>query len=610
MNGRDSFYMMSLFFIVSDNVYKQNERGVAFMLSIFKKLEWFFKQYWKRYLIAITMLLIVNVLEIIPPRLIGYTIDLIDASSLTNERLFQIIGLFALIIIITYVMSFGWRYNLFGGSQILESLLRRKLMAKFLKMSPSFYERNRTGDLMARATNDLSAIRMTAGFGVLTLVDSVTYLGIIVMAMAFTISWKLTLFALLPLPLLAYLGQILGKKIHAKYMISQKSFGDMNDSVLELIEGVRVTRAFVQEERVNDRFESMTNDVVNKFMAVEKLDAWFIPMTIIIMAISFIISLGYGAVLVNSGEMTIGEIVTFNVYLNMLIWPMFAIGMLFNVMQRGNASLDRVEETLNAEEVIDDPLEQVVPDDTNVEFNAVTFKYPSSDRNNLEDISIRLHRGETLGIVGKTGSGKTTLIKQILKEYPTGEGIIQIGGYQLDQLTKVELRNLIGYVPQEHILFSRTIKENILFGKEDATDEEIDEAIQLAHFTQDIENLPNGLETLVGEKGIAISGGQKQRISIARAMIKNPEILILDDSLSAVDAKTEHAIIRNIQTERQGKTTIISAHRLSAVRHADIIVVLEEGRIIQKGTHAELSQLKGWYYDQLQLQDLNGGEMS
>ncbi|QUR95347.1 ABC transporter ATP-binding protein [Macrococcoides canis] len=579
------------------------------MFDVLRKLSWFFKQEKKRYIIAIIVLLIANVVEVIPPWLIGQTIDAVNMKTLSASKFKWIMIVFLIMIILSYIINFLWRYLLFNGSQLLESMMRRKLMAKFLTMSPGFYEKNRTGDLMAKATNDLSAIRMTVGFGILTLVDSTTYMITIIATMAVLVSWKLTLAALLPLPFLAIIEQKLGKMIHERYTVSQDAFGEMNDSVLESIEGIRVSKAFAQEEHLNERFRNMTTDVVNKFIHVEKLDALFKPLTIVITALSFMIALGYGSFLVNQGEITVGALISFNVYLNMLVWPMFAIGMLFNIMQRGNASLDRVMETLDAQDTLSEPIDHVVPDDHNVAFDAVTFQYPSSEAVNLSDISIQLNTGDTLGIVGPTGSGKTTLIKQILKEYPLGRGVITLGNIHLDQLTKREVRDKIGYVSQENILFSRTIRENIKFGKNDATEEEIAEALRLANFNEDIKRLPSGLDTLVGEKGIAISGGQKQRISIARAMIKNPDILILDDSLSAVDAKTETAIIENIESSRKGKTTIISTHRLSAVQHADHIVVLSEGVIVQEGTHDELIAQDGWYKEQFDRQQL-GGESS
>lgn len=573
------------------------------MFQAIKKLMWFFKDHWKRYSIAIILLLIANVVEVLPPWIVGQTIDKISDRSLTEQIYHQLVIIFIIVLILSYIVNYIWRTLIFSGSQILESIMRRKLMQKFLSMSPTFFEKNRTGDLMAKSTNDLNQIRNTAGIGILTLIDSTTFMGTIILTMGITVSWKLTLFALIPLPLLAILEIELGKRIHKRYLVSQKSFGDMNDSVLESIEGVRVTRAYVQEDKLNKDFKNMTESVVEKFMNVEKMDAFFQPITIIITAMSQVIGIGYGAVLVNSGEMTIGGLISFTVYLNMLVWPMFSVGILINIMQRGNASIDRVEETLNEAETVLDVENKGMPSH-DIGMNSVVFKYPSSESINLNNINIILGKGETLGIVGATGSGKTTLIKQILKEYPTGNGEIVLGDTNINQISKSDLRSLIGYVSQENILFSRSIRDNIRFGKSDATDNDIKEAIKLAYFEKDIERLPQGLETLVGEKGIAISGGQKQRIAIARALIMDPKILILDDALSAVDAKTEKKIIQNIQKYRQGKTTIIATHRLSGVKHANQIVVMDHGEITESGTHDQLLHMNGWYKSQFERQRL------
>ncbi|NKD47259.1 ABC transporter ATP-binding protein [Mammaliicoccus sciuri] len=573
------------------------------MFQAIKKLMWFFKDHWKRYSIAIILLLIANVVEVLPPWIVGQTIDKISDRSLTEQIYHQLVIIFIIVLFLSYIVNYIWRTLIFSGSQILESIMRRKLMQKFLSMSPTFFEKNRTGDLMAKSTNDLNQIRNTAGIGILTLIDSTTFMGTIILTMGITVSWKLTLFALIPLPLLAILEIELGKRIHKRYLVSQKSFGDMNDSVLESIEGVRVTRAYVQEDKLNKDFKNMTESVVEKFMNVEKMDAFFQPITIIITAMSQVIGIGYGAFLVNSGEMTIGGLISFTVYLNMLVWPMFSVGILINIMQRGNASIDRVEETLNEAETVLDVENKGMPSH-DIGMNSVVFKYPSSESINLNNINIILGKGETLGIVGATGSGKTTLIKQILKEYPTGDGEIVLGETNINQISKSDLRSLIGYVSQENILFSRSIRDNIRFGKSDATVNEIEEAIKLAYFEKDIERLPQGLETLVGEKGIAISGGQKQRIAIARALIMDPKILILDDALSAVDAKTEKKIIQNIQKYRQGKTTIIATHRLSGVKHANQIVVMDHGEITESGTHDQLLQMNGWYKSQFERQRL------
>ena len=439
----------------------------------------------------------------------------------------------------------------------------------------------------------------------MTLVDSTLYLMTLVLTMGFLVSWKLTLVAILPLPILAFIMQVLGKKIHERYMTAQQVFGDLNDNVLEAVAGVRVVRAYVQERATEKGFADMTEDVYQKNMHVEKIDALFMPISKVLTGLTYMIGLGYGAYLVSIGDMTLGNLVTFNVYLGMIVWPMFAIGELINVLQRGNASLDRVTETLDYEEDVKDPKQPVnVEQPDSVGFQDVTFTYPTSHSVNLDAIKLHLKRGDTLGIVGKTGSGKTTFVKQLLREYPSGEGEIVFSGVPMQSMTKDQVRDWIGYVPQDHVLFSRSVRENILFGRPDATEADIAETIRLSYFEKDLEMLPEGLETLVGEKGVALSGGQKQRISIARALVKNPEILILDDSLSAVDAKTEAKIIENIQTERSGKTTIITTHRLSAIQHADWIIVLDDGRVIEEGTHEGLLGMNGWYKEQFDRQQI------
>lgn len=578
------------------------------MFDVLKKLSWFFKENRQRYTIAVLLLLATNVFAITPPFLLGKVIDTIHAEHMTTKLLIFFIVTLTVVLVLNYITNFVWQYQLFGGAFVIERQLRSRLMKKFLSMCPPFYERNKTGDLMARSTNDLQAISETAGFGILTLVDSTAFLLMIIGMMGFVVSWKLTFFALLPLPVLAFTMQVLGKKIHERYIVAQAAFGELNDHVLEGVEGVRVVRAYVLEREKEQQFAQMTEDVYEKNMAVEKIDALFMPITKILTTLTYIIGLSYGAYLVFKNELTLGELVTFNVYLGMLVWPMFAIGELINVLQRGNASLDRVQETLDTKNVVKShAVGKTVQQPTNITFDHVTFQYPQSINRNLSNISVEIRQGETLGIVGKTGSGKTTFIKQLLREYPTGEGKLVIAGVPIEEIDQQQLKSWIGYVPQEHILFSRSIRQNLLFGNEHATDDEIVEAIQLAHFEQDVNLLPNKLETIVGEKGVALSGGQKQRLSIARALLKNPEILLLDDSLSAVDSKTETAIIENIQRLRNNKTTIISTHRLSAVQHADRIIVLEDGVIVEEGTHEQLLRQDGWYKEQYDRQQLEGG---
>jgi len=575
------------------------------MFSVLFKLKWFFKENRKRYTVALILLMVTNILVVIPPWLIGQAIDSIYTQTLTARLLVLFIGSMFLIMIFNYASNYVWQYQLFGGAYVIERQLRGKLMHHFLKMTPTFYEKNKTGDLMARSTNDLRAISETAGFGIMTLVDSTLYLMTLILTMGFIVSWKLTFVAILPLPILAFIMQVLGKKIHERYMTAQQAFGDLNDNVLEAVAGVRVVRAYVQERASEKGFSEMTEDVYQKNMHVEKIDALFMPISKVLTGLTYMLGLGYGAYLVSIGDMTLGNLVTFNVYLGMIVWPMFAIGELINVLQRGNASLDRVTETLDYEEDVKDPAHPVsVEQPDSVGFQHVTFTYPTSHSVNLDAIKLHLERGDTLGIVGKTGSGKTTFVKQLLREYPSGEGEIVFSGVPMQSMTKDQVRDWIGYVPQDHVLFSRSVRENILFGRPDATEADIAETIRLSYFEKDLEMLPEGLETLVGEKGVALSGGQKQRISIARALVKNPEILILDDSLSAVDAKTEAKIIENIQTERSGKTTIITTHRLSAIQHADWIIVLDDGRVIEEGTHEGLLGMNGWYKEQFDRQQI------
>lgn len=575
------------------------------MFNVFVNLKWFFKQYRKQYTIAIVLLMLASFIEVLPPWILGEAIDVMTNGEMDQTQLLKYVGFIVIAAISSYALNFFWQYQLFGGSIALDRILRKKLMHQFLKMTPTFYEKNRTGDLMAKATNDLNAVTLTAGFGIMTLIDSTVYMALIILAMGFFISWKLTFFAMLPIPIMALIIQYLGKIVHERYMTAQAAFGEMNDNVLESIAGTRVIRAYVQEEKDEERFAEMSENIFVKNMRVAYINGLFMPITKIGTGVCYVIALGYGAVLVSNEALTVGQLVSFNVYLGLAIWPMFAIGELINVMQQGSASLDRVQETLDYEADVkntDAPTMHRVPN--SIGFSDFTFQYPLSQVKNLQQISLNLQKGQTLGIVGKTGAGKTTFIRQLLREYPLGDGQIVINDTDFAQMTKEQILDWIGYVPQDHILFSRTIRENILFGKEDATATEVDEAIRLADFEKDLANLPLGIETLVGEKGVSLSGGQKQRVSIARALIKNPEILILDDSLSAVDAKTESKIIENIQTERAGKTTIISTHRLSGIQHADQIIVLDDGLIVERGTHEELLRLGGWYKEQFDRQQL------
>lgn len=575
------------------------------MFSVLRNLGWFFRRERSRYLIGMFMLIFVGVLELAPPRLLGNAIDDIVTGSITGASLTRYILLSLLLLVVIYSITYIWMHRLFGGSNLVERLLRSRFMNHLMVLTPSFFEKNRTGDLMARATNDIRSVAVTVGFGMLTLVDSTAYLTVVLLAMGILVSWKLTLAAIIPLPFIAIAMVFYGKAIHQRYTLAQDAFGDMNDQVLESVSGVRVIRAYVQERHDEKAFADVTEDVYRKNMAVARVDAFFEPTIRLCVGLSYIIGLTYGIYLVFRNEITLGDLISFNMYLGMIVWPMFAIGELINIMQRGSASLDRIDETLHTKPDVRDqshPSPVETPD--TIVMKDVTFRYPLSTVDNLTAVNLELSKGQTLGVVGRTGSGKSTLLKQLLHEYPAGTGEITVSGVPIQRIPLDRLHSWMGYVPQEQILFSKSVRENIQFGWDNADDERIMDAIDAAAFKNDLGTLADGLDTLVGERGVSLSGGQKQRVSIARAFIAEPEILILDDALSAVDARTEAKIIENIRARRSGKTTLIATHRLSAVEHADQIVVLENGRITERGTHEELLELNGWYREQYERQQI------
>ena len=574
------------------------------MFLLFKKLTPFFLEHKKRYGWAIFAMLIGNGLVLIPPFIVGQVIDGIYLDTLTDSLLMKQILLFVFSIVVSYGIEIFWGYQLFGGKNVLTRQLRKQLMNHFLKMRSIFYQKFRTGDLMARATNDLDAISEMAGYGIMIAMDSTAFFGVILLTMFLTVSWQLTLACILPLPILGYLLKVLGDKVHTRYKESQDAFAEINDEVLESIEGIRVIRAYGRQEEMSAQFNEKTTNVLQKNISVAKINSAFQPLIKIALAISYVLAFGLGAIMVSKNELTIGQLVAFQVYLSMLVWPIQSIGELINLLQQGNASMDRVMAVLSADDQMKHTGEKDTLENGTILFKEVTFSYPDSKQLSLKNIHLEVPKNTTLGIVGRTGSGKTTLIRQLLKEYPSGEGFISIGGVPIDTVKLDQLNSKFGYVPQEHILFSGTIRDNISFGRKNASEKEINEALHLANFDRDITKMPNGLDTQIGEKGISLSGGQKQRIAIARALIKNSAILILDDSLSAVDAETEKIILTNLKQYRKNKTTLIITHRLSSVYHAKQIIVMDNGAIIERGTHTELMEKKGWYEKQFIRQQL------
>ena len=565
------------------------------------KLSWFFKLEKKRYFIGIGSLILVSFLNLIPPRIMGLVIDLIDKRRLTLSQLVVNIGFLVLAALAMYGLRFVWRRYIFGTANKLARILRYRLFKHFTLMSPSFYQRYRTGDLMAHATNDINAVTMFAGGGVMSAVDaSVTALVTLVSM----IDWRLTFLAILPLPVMVVVTSAIGRKNHQAFKEAQEGFSELNNFVQESVSGVKVTKSFGFQSDEIQAFEKTNQMVFSKNMTSASYNALFDPTTLLFVGLSYVLTLYFGGLFVQEGSLTVGQIVTFITYLNMLVWPLQAMGFLFNISQRASVSYDRIETLLAETPEIQDPNHPVRDiQNGDLEYDIKEFAYEKEPV--LEKVTFHLEKGQTLGIVGPTGSGKTTLLRLILREHDLEQGDIFLNGISIKDYRLQDLRSLIGYVPQDQILFAMTIRENVAFSDPQIMEEELIKALRTCGVYEDVLAMPDQMETVLGERGVSLSGGQKQRIAMSRALVMNPEILLLDDSLSAVDAKTEHQIIENMKQERKGKTTMITAHRLSAIVHADLILVMENGQIKERGNHEELMAQKGWYYETYQAQQLS-----
>lgn len=572
-------------------------------MSIIQKLWWFFKLEKRRYLVGIVALVLVSVLNLIPPMVMGRMIDAITSGRLTQDEL--LLHLFYLLLAAfgMYYLRYVWRMYILGTSYRLGQIMRSRLFEHFTKMSPAFYQNYRTGDLMAHATNDINALTRLAGGGVMSAVDASITALVTLLTMLFSISWQMTLVAILPLPFMAYGTSRLGRKTHKAFGESQAAFSELNNKVQESVSGIKVTKSFGYQSEELASFQEVNDLTFQKNLQTMKYDSLFDPMVLLFVGSSYALTLLVGAFMVQAGQVTVGNLVTFISYLDMLVWPLMAIGFLFNITQRGKVSYQRIESLLSQESPVKDP-ESPLDGIENGRLDYAIDRFAFEDEETLRDIHFSLEKGQTLGLVGQTGSGKTALIKLLLREYDVDQGAIYLNGHDIRAYRLADLRSLMGYVPQDQFLFASSILENIRFGNPDLPFSAVEEATQLAQVYQDIQAMPEGFDTVIGEKGVSLSGGQKQRLAMSRAMILNPDILILDDSLSAVDAKTEFAIIDNLKETRKDKTTIITAHRLSAVVHADLILVMQDGRIIERGRHEDLLALDGWYAQTYQSQQL------
>ncbi|WP_073997739.1 ABC transporter ATP-binding protein [Anaerococcus urinomassiliensis] len=574
---------------------------------MFKNFKWFLKYSKKNYIIGSISLIVTDIISLFLPYLTGKLIDMVYLGTLTMDTFTKMVVIAFIMIILKYITAMAWSYNIFKSSSLMEYVTRDKLMSKFLKQSQRFFELNSTGSLMSKSTQDVGQVAMFAGFGILAFFDALVFPIFILIMMVTTIDFKLTIFSILPMLIFLITYSKLVGKWYIRSKAVNESFDDLTNRVLEDVEGIRIIRVFnIGETRYNN-FKKSARKLADKSIDLAKLQSWMEPSERLTVSLAYMISIGYGAVLISRGDISVGQVVSFTYYLNMLIWPMFAFGEFMNLNQQANAAMDRIMAVLNYKEEIynSDSLEKV-DNNPSISFVDYNFTYPSNNEKALEDINLMIKQGSSLGIIGKTGSGKTTLIRQLLDTYKVDKESIIISDDRFSEISSKSFKDKIGYVPQEHMIFSDTLKNNIRFSKLNASDKEIDEAISIADFTKDIKEFSDGLDTLTGEKGVSLSGGQKQRLAIARAVLKDPDILILDDAMSAVDANTEQNIIKNLSTSRKGKTTIIIAHRISQVQNCDNIIIIEDGKIVDSGNHDDLMNRETWYKEQY-IKQISGG---
>ncbi|VFP84465.1 Multidrug resistance-like ATP-binding protein MdlA [Candidatus Erwinia haradaeae] len=573
-------------------------------MQLFSQLSWYFLREWRRYLGAVLLLLMIAVLKLFPPHIVGKIVDGVSQGCITNNQLIMWVSAMLFIAIIVYFLHYIWRILLFGASYYLAVELRAGLYQKLSRQNPEFYLRHRTGDLIARATNDVDRVVFAAGEGFLTLVDSLVMGITVLIVMSKQISFTLTILALFPMPVMALVIKCYGHQLHRRFKNVQAAFSSLNDQTQESLSSIRMIKAFGLEGHQSDKFAVIAKNTGSENLRVARIDARFDPTIYIFVALSNLLAIVGGSWMVWHGSMTLGQLTSFIMYLGLMIWPMLAFAWMFNIVERGSAAWSRISILLSEAPVVPDG-NQVLPEERGLlKISIRKFSYPGSQKSALSNFDVTVKPGHMLGLCGPTGSGKSTVLSLVQRHFDLNQGEIRFHNILLSRLRLDIWRSRLAVASQTPFLFSDSVAQNIALGRPNATQREIEDVARLAHVHEDILRLPHGYHTEVGERGIMLSGGQKQRIAIARALLLNAEILVLDDALSAVDGRTEHQIMHNLRHWGEKRTVIITAHRLSVLSEANEILVLQNGSILQRGDHDTLLARKGWYREMYRYQQL------